>query len=212
MSQLCYNLPPMPTGTPTSAVIISKSQIAARVRQHVGADPAVVVFDASEGIPPLNVVSAKAQMMLLVDRTFGALPAGNEFVERFRETNATAEIRVITETASGTPTLLEQAISGPAHVALRATSLPLRQMPARRAPRIRMPDDAEVVVAGKAARLVDVSPLGAQVLSENVLKPGEHLWVRLSDEPRRQAVVVWSNFEFLPNSRDARYRAGLEFM
>jgi hypothetical protein len=201
----------MSTGTPTSVILVSRPQIAARVRQHVETDPSIVVFDASEALPPLNVISAKAQMMLLVDRAFAALPAGNEFVERFREANATAEIRVISDGPNGSPSLLEQAISGPAHVALRATSFPLRQMPARRAPRIRMPDDAEVVVSGKIARLIDVSPLGAQVLSEGVLKPGEHHWVRLSDEPRRQAVVVWSNFEFLPNTRDARYRAGLEF-
>lgn len=201
----------MTTATPSSVVIVSRGHIAARVRQHLRTDPSIVVFDASEGLPPLNVVTAKAQMMLLVDRTFAALPAGYEFVERFREANATAEIRVVTDTASGSPNLLEEGISGPAHVALRATSLPLRQMPARRAPRLRMPEDAEVVVSGKSARLIDVSPLGAQVLSEDVLKPGEHLWVRLADEPRRRAVVVWSNFEFLPNTRDARYRAGLEF-
>jgi hypothetical protein len=201
----------MSTGTPTSVIILAKAQFAARVRQHVETDPSIVVFDASEGIPPLNIVSSKAQMMLVVDRAFASLPAGNEFVERFREANATAEIRVVTDAANGSPSLLEQAISGPAHVALRMTSMPLRQMPARRAPRIRMPDDAEIVVSGKPARLIDVSSLGAQVLAENVLKPGEHLWVRLSDEPRRQAVVVWSSFEFLPNSREARYRAGLEF-
>ncbi len=201
----------MSTGTPTSVVIISKPQVAARVRQHVQVDPSIVVFDASDGPPPLNVVTAKAQIMLLVDRGFAALPAGSEFIERFRESNATAEIRVITDAENGAPSLLEQGISGPAHVALRATSQPLRQMPARRAPRIRMPDDAEVVVNGKTARLVDVSPLGAQVLSEDVLKPGAHLWVRLSEEPRRAAIVVWSMFEFLPNGRDARYRAGLEF-
>src|SRR5512132_4389864 len=122
---MCYKLRPMPTATPTSVVIVAKPQLAARVRQHVEADSSVVVFDACEAIPPLNIIAAKAEMMLVVGRTFTEMPAGNEFLERFREANATAEIRVLSDGAGGWPSLLEQGISGPAHIALRATSLPL---------------------------------------------------------------------------------------
>lgn len=196
---------------PTSAIILSKPQVVARIRQHLESDAAIVVFDASEKLPPLNVVASRAQMMLLVGHTFAELPAGYEFLERFLEVNATAEVRVLLDDRNGWPRVLQEAISGPAHIALRAASQPLHRMPARRAQRVDMPDDAKVLINGSPVRLVNLSPLGAQVLSPKVLKPGEHLSVRLPNEPRCAAKVIWSTFE--PSTASGpQYRAGLAFL
>lgn len=195
---------------PSSAIIVSRPQVVTRIRQHLEGDAAIVVFDASERLPPLNVVASRAQMMLLVGHTFAELPAGYEFLERFREINATAEVRVLLDDRNGWPRVLQDAISGPAHIALRAASQPLHRMPARRAQRVDMPHDAKVLINGSPVRLVNLSPLGAQVLSPKVVKPGEHLSIRLPNEPRITAKVVWSTFE--PSTGGgAQYRAGLAF-
>jgi hypothetical protein len=74
-----------------------------------------------------------------------------------------------------------------------------------------MPEDAEALVNGVAARIVNLSPLGAQVLSPRVLKPGERVLVRLPSAPRVRATVVWSAYELPGAGREPCYRAGLEF-
>src|SRR5512142_3026168 len=93
---------------PTSAIILSRPQVVTRIRQHLEGDPAVVIFDASEKLPPLNVVASRAQILLVVGHTFAELPAGYEFLERFREVNTTAEVRVLVDDRNGWPRVLQQ--------------------------------------------------------------------------------------------------------
>jgi PilZ domain len=85
----------------------------------------------------------------------------------------------------------------------------------RRAPRMRVRDGVEVQIDGDAAVLVDVSLIGAQVLSSASLRPNQRVRVALLQEEkpiRFRASVAWAKFE-LPKSGGApRYRAGLEFV
>jgi hypothetical protein len=199
------------TPATSTALILVRPDILARVRQHFEADESIAVFDAADNLPSVTVVQATAQMLLLVERQFGENAAGIEFLERFREANPETEIRVLSELPGGMPALLEQAPTHPAHLALRAASQPLRHAPGRRAPRVNMPPDATAIVNGVTVRLVNISEHGAQVLSPEVLKPGEHVHARLPDTPRRRAVVVWSAFEMLRDTNRPGYRAGLSF-
>lgn len=197
--------------TPGSAVVLTRAELAARVRQHFQSDPSIAVFDASDGIPPMSIISARAQMLLVVGHALTETTLGLEFLERFREVNATAEIRVLAEGANGNPTVLEHAVTHPGHLTLRAESVPFTRAPVRRALRVDMPEDAEAMVNGTPMRVVNLSPLGAQVLSPRVLKPGEQVLVRLPSSPRVRATVVWSAYELPGAGREPCYRAGLEF-
>jgi hypothetical protein len=74
--------------------------------------------------------------------------------------------------------------------------------------------DIEVLVDGRSAALVDLSTIGAQVVSSNVLKPNQRIRVVLTDDQgsvRFNALVAWAAFEIPPKS-GPRYRAGLEFL
>ena len=197
--------------TPTSAIILIRPELVTRVRQHFESDPSIAVFDASETIPPVGIVAARAQMLLVVGRAFVELPAGVEFLDRFRETNGTAEVRVLAEGANGVPSVLDHAVGHPAHLTLRAESHPLTRGPVRRAMRVDMPDDALALVNGVSARLVNLSSMGAQVLSPGVLRPGEQVHVRLPGSPRVRATVVWSAYELPRRGGQPCYRAGLSF-
>ena len=197
--------------TPTSAILLSRPELVTRVRQHFEHDPSIAVFDASETIPPVSIVAPRAQMLLVVGRAFVEVPGGIEFLDRFREINGTAEIRVLAEGANGVPSVLDQVVGHPAHLTLRAESHPLTRGPVRRAARVEMPDGAKAVVNGVTARLVNVSSMGAQVLCPGVLRPGEQVHVRLPGSPRVRAVVVWSTFELPRHGGQPCYRAGLSF-
>ena len=74
---------------------------------------------------------------------------------------------------------------------------------------------AEAVVDGKPTNLVDVSVLGAQVLSNPMLRPQQKIKVALSDVEetilRFTAHVAWSVFEKPRPEKAPHYRAGMEF-
>ena len=71
------------------------------------------------------------------------------------------------------------------------------------------------MVDGNAATLVDLSTVGAQVVSPTMLKPNQR--VRMALHRRRtarvrfNAAVAWASFEIPPKS-GPRYRAGIEFV
>lgn len=197
--------------TPGSAIILVCPDFLARMRQHFEVDPSVSVFDASEIVPPVNVVSARAQMLLVVERVFAELPAGTDFLDRFREANATAEIRVLNNDPGGLPSVLQQAVTHPAHLALRSASQPIGRVTGRRVLRVQMPAHAAAIINGVSVKLVNVSPLGAQVLSPSMLRPGERVSARLPGNPRLHGTVVWCAFELSPETHKPEYRAGLSF-
>ena len=84
----------------------------------------------------------------------------------------------------------------------------------RRAPRFKMAPKVMALVDGKHATLVDLSTIGAQIVSPAALKPNQMIPMTLSDEVgvvKFSAEVAWTSFEIPPNS-GPRYRAGVEFV
>jgi PilZ domain len=86
----------------------------------------------------------------------------------------------------------------------------------RRTERIRMLAGVTVTVDGNPAELVDLSAVGAQVISRMVLRPNQRVRVQLPDDQsegrralRCSASVVWASFE-MPAGQLPRYRAGLK--
>jgi hypothetical protein len=70
-----------------------------------------------------------------------------------------------------------------------------------------------VQVDNKPATLVNLSLVGAQVISPTILKPNQRVRFILADKPkpiRIGSVIAWAAFE-LPKG-NTRYRAGVEFL
>ena len=84
----------------------------------------------------------------------------------------------------------------------------------RRTPRFIVLDPLEANVDSGKAGLIDVSVMGAQLLSTPRLRPNQTLKVALPDEStpvRVTARVAWALFEKPSHAPDAYYRAGVEF-
>src|SRR5206468_230783 len=82
----------------------------------------------------------------------------------------------------------------------------------RRAARVRIVEGVDVTVDGNSATLVDLSTVGAQIVSSTVLKPNQRLRMSMGDgkKPIRfSAGVAWASFELAKTG--PRYRAGIEF-
>ena len=74
-----------------------------------------------------------------------------------------------------------------------------------RAPRFRIVDGIEVSIDGNPATLVDLSLVGAHVVSPTILKPNQRLRISLPDTTRAMrfsAAVAWASFE-IPKGRRA---------
>ena len=104
---------------------------------------------------------------------------------------------------------IEPAVAPPA-----APVAPLDQRGTRRAPRFRIAAKVEIQVDGHPATLVDLSTVGAQVVSVGALKPNQRVRITMGDAKaslRFNAAVAWAKFEIPPGS-GPRYRAGLDFV
>jgi PilZ domain-containing protein len=84
----------------------------------------------------------------------------------------------------------------------------------RRAPRFLVRNPLEAVVESGRASLIDLSALGAQIVSEPTLRPNQKIKIALPDTDdvlNVVAQVAWSTFEMAPSSSSPHYRAGVEF-
>lgn len=90
-----------------------------------------------------------------------------------------------------------------------AHALPPR--PERRAARVRATADEQALIDGQPVTLIDLSPVGAQVRSQVVLRPRQRIRLVLPPERgsvKAVAIVAWSTFEIGPTPT---YRAGVAF-
>ena len=93
-----------------------------------------------------------------------------------------------------------------------APTVKLDQTGTRRAERHVVNKSIEVLIDGNPATLVNISLVGAQVLSASLLRPNQRIRMSLVDATRPMrfnGVVAWANFE-MPKE-GPRYRAGVNF-
>jgi len=91
-------------------------------------------------------------------------------------------------------------------------TLPVVPPNTRRAPRVIINRDVEVMIDGTPAALVNISVVGAQVTSSVSLRPNQRVRMSLEDTERPvrfNGVVAWASFE-MPKE-GPRYRAGINF-
>ncbi len=176
-----------------------------------------LAFSDSETPTALEAILTHKPSVVAIEKIFAAKSRGAALINRIKAdpTLTACEIRIVAHDSSysrvsprksGASSAVAVAEPPPVQVA------PLDQRGTRRAPRFRIIEGIEVTIDGNPAMLIDLSVIGAQVVSAVLLKPNQR--VRLSfaegNKPIRfNAGVAWSAFE-LPKG-EARYRAGIEF-
>lgn len=91
---------------------------------------------------------------------------------------------------------------------------PLALSTTRRAPRFAVQGNVEAIVENGHASIVDMSVLGAQLVSVPALRPNQRIMVSLQDSDVSLNViaqVAWSSFERPSKEVEPYYRAGIEF-
>jgi hypothetical protein len=181
-------------------------------------------FTDAETPAALEAIMTGRPEIVAIERIFAKKSRGAALINRIKADTSleTVEIRIVSAESGASkssgrggsaaaPAAGAAGAPAPA-AAVAAPPAVLDQKGTRRAPRFRIIEGIEVLIDGNPAMLVDLSTVGAQVVSGTLLKPNQRVRLSFTDgaKPVRfSAGVAWSAFE-LPKA-GPRYRAGIEF-
>jgi hypothetical protein len=166
----------------------------------------VLAFPDADAPQALRTIAQRKPAVFVLERLFAATPRGAALINRVKADPALAdtEIRVLAHDSNYSRVSPRKAPPEPQ---------PLDQRGTRRAPRFKIQPKALASVDTVKATLLDLSTIGAQLVTTVQLKPGQQVRTTLDDKTgsvRFIATVVWASFEISPKGV-SRYRAGLEF-
>jgi hypothetical protein len=208
---------------PSTVLIASPEHLAAlKERGDLGN---ATTFSDTEALRALDLITRQRPAVVALERTFSATSRGTALINRIKADPSltSCEIRIVAHDSGYTPSATTRsnevggsgttitttvAVAEPAKPPVAA----LDQRGTRRAPRFRMVDGVEVQIDGNPAALVDLSVVGAQVVSSTILKPNQRVRITIPNGAppvRVSAAVAWASFE-IPKG-GVRYRAGIEF-
>jgi hypothetical protein len=208
----------------SATILISPPEHLATLKDREALSDAASFTDA-DALKALDAITRQQPDVVVLERTFAATSRGAALINRIKADPGlvTCEIRIVAHDGSASKSTRRGADkekpagkSGAAAAAAVAEAppavAPLDQRGTRRAPRFKVVDEVEVMIDGNPATLIDVSVVGAMVISLTSLKPNQRVRLSLPDTARPIRVgagVAWSAFE-IPKS-GPRYRAGIEF-
>ena len=207
-------------------MLIASPELLEALKERIGnANGEVLTFSASDARRAVEVITKRRPHVVALERLFAATSRGAALINRIKADPSLvgSEIRVLAHDsdysrvsprrpAAAAP--VPSAATTAAPVAVGAGAMALDQRGTRRAPRFRMPPGVAIVVDGDGGTIVDLSRVGAQVVTDSALNPNQRVRTVLTDSAgviRFNASVVWVKFEASP-ATGSRYRAGLDFV
>jgi len=203
-------------------VLIAAPEHLAALKEHGFAD--ALAFSDADALKALEAITRDKPPSVVLEKVFAATSRGAALIKRIKADPALSgcEIKIIShdgkpltakkkKEGGATPHVEERRPSPPPAAATPVPAPPLDQRGTRRAPRF-IVKGIEVTIDGKPAALINVSVVGAQVVSPTILKPNQRVRITLPDAEgpiRLMAGVAWAAFE-MPKSGPV-YRAGIEF-
>jgi hypothetical protein len=197
-------------------VLIAPSDALPVLQERLDPKAEVQTFTDSEALEALDhIIRTKPGLIALQDE-FSATSRGTALINRIKDDpNLSAcEVRVLARDAQDRVAVKRGAAAAAGAVAVDEQPKPALDVKGtRRAPRIRIKDGVEVAVDGNPAALIDLSTVGAQVVSSTVLKPNQRVRVSMGDGKNAvkcNGAIAWAAFE-MPKGMPTRYRAGIDF-
>ena len=189
-------------------VLVGQAERLPALKERIGsAGGEILQFTDADVLKALDAISRRKPRAVTLERLFALTPRGAALINRIKADPKleSVEIRVLSHDSDYSRIVPR---------APKTTPAPLDQRGTRRALRFKIKDKTMAVVDGANATLVDLSTIGAQLVSSAKLSPNQRVRVVLTDEGgivEFNASVAWTSFEIQPNS-SPRYRAGLEFV
>lgn len=188
------------------------------MKEHGFAD--ALAFSDADALKALEAITREKPRVIALEKLFASTSRGAALIKRIKADPSLTgcEIKIVAH--DGKPLTPKKAKKeaapveeAPAPVPVVTTpAAPLDQRGTRRAPRFVVAKGIEVTIDGNPASLINLSVVGAQVVSPTILKPNQRVRMSLPDSEgpiRVMAGVAWAAFE-MPKSGPV-YRAGIEF-
>src|SRR6187399_1550122 len=219
-----------------AALVIAAEHLMPALRERIKVEGEIITYPDTEPIQALQAIMEQRPDLVVLERLFAATPRGAALINRIKSDPhlAHAEVRVMSHTGDYTrqvvkPTAVRTpgspaAATGPTATAAAssASSIATEEAPkaldwhgTRRAPRFRVRSGVELQLDGNPAAVVDLSTVGAQVISPTVLRPNQKVRITIPNDDlqmRFRGAIAWAKFE-LPKApvKAPQYRAGVEF-
>ncbi|MEP6915622.1 MAG: hypothetical protein ABJC89_08240, partial [Acidobacteriota bacterium] len=163
-----------------SAVVIAATNLMPALQERLAAEGELLAFADTEPIQALQAILERRPDLIVLERLFAATPRGAALINRIKTDPqlGNAEVRVMSHTGDysrqvAKPTKVElpapaataAGSSGSAGIATAEPARPMDWEGTRRAVRHRVKAGIEIQVDGNATSVVDLSTVGAQVLS-----------------------------------------------
>lgn len=216
-----------------SSVVIAASNLMPELRDRLSDNGETLTFADTEPIQALQAILAHRPGLIVLERLFAATPRGAALINRIKtDPNlGHAEVRVMSHTGDYTRVVKQASVEAPAATSVSSAREPLAHVSApvateeeppqldwhgtRRAPRYRIRQGVEIQLDGNAAQLVDLSVIGAQVVSGTILRPNQRVRISVPTDEfvmRFRGAIAWAKFELPKPTEPPRYRAGVEFL
>lgn len=178
-------------------------------------DPAaeINIFTDHEALEALDHIIRTKPLIVAMQDGFADSSRGQALINRIRDDKALGDVEVRVMANNATENRVAVKRGGHRSGAADGTKPELDQRGTRRAPRTRIKDGVEIAVDGNAAELVDLSAVGAQVVSPTVLKPNQRVRIVLGEgkgSVKCAGAIAWAAFE-MPRGLPTRYRAGINW-
>lgn len=185
------------------------------LKQRLDPKAEVQEFTEAEALEALDHIIRTKPSIIAMEDQFSGTSRGGALINRIKDDPALSgcEVRVLAHDAAQVRVAVKRGGHGGSAVAVDEKKPALDVKGTRRAPRIRIKDGIEVAIDGNPAALIDLSTVGAQVVSPTVLKPNQRVRVVLGEGKNAvkcSGAIAWAAFE-MPKGTGTRYRAGIDF-
>lgn len=196
-------------------VLIGPADALPALQGRLEAGTGVDTFTDSDALEALDFIIRTKPTIVALQDEFSTTSRGTALINRIKDDPSlvACEVRVLARDNEMNRVAVARGQAGGSAVAVDEPAPPLDQRGTRRAARIPVRDGVEVAVDGNPAALVDLSMVGAQVVSSTVLKPNQRVRVAIGEGKasiRCAGAVVWAAFE-MPKGMPTRYRAGIDW-
>jgi hypothetical protein len=215
-----------------AALVIAAENLMPALRERVKVDGEITTFSDTEPIQALQAIMDQRPGLVVLERLFAATPRGAALINRIKSDPqlATVEVRVMSHTGDYSRQVVKPtAVAAPAPQPVAAGAVAADDAPAagedtprpldwhgtRRAPRFRLRSGVELQLDGNPAAVIDLSVVGAQVISPTILRPNQKVRITVPNDDfvlRFRGAIAWAKFELpRPPVTTPQYRAGVEF-
>jgi hypothetical protein len=210
------------------SIVIADTASLPAIRDGLQLPGRVMHFTGASLASAVESIRAYRPKIVAVDGQFAHTSSGAAFLDRLNVMAlAGSSVRIIVQREDGWTTVTQKeakaspiVVDAPAKptAASLSSALAAASVAAapntRRVPRFLVRDPLEAVVDAQRAGIVDMSVMGAQIISLPALRPNQKIKVGLPDTDdvlNLMALVAWSIFEQTPSTLEPRYRVGIQF-